>query len=82
VVHRPVGTANVAKYCEALSTSSPSFQQVLRDMVALDLSIEQGLQRVSDTVVACAQQVPRASKNIRSRMAVQGKAVPPWFDAE
>jgi hypothetical protein len=53
IVYRPVGPANTALYCEALSMQRPAFQQVLRDMQGHVISIAQGLQQLTDIVVHC-----------------------------
>jgi exonuclease III len=80
VVYRPVGPVNTAAYCHALSSTSHAFRQVLRDMQEHSISIEQGLQRLSDIVVTCARRMPRASNDNRSRRHHTGGA--PWFDDE
>jgi hypothetical protein len=81
-VHCPVGAESVAKYCAALSSNGPAFQHVLHDMLSLGVSVERGLQRVSDIVVACARQMPRSggTRRAQNRRSRQGAA--PWFDAE
>ena len=44
------------------------------------ISVEQGLQRLSDTVIACARRMPR-SRNTSGASRRPGQGAP-WFDAE
>ena len=79
VVYRPVGPANIKLYCDALRENRVTFQNVLLDMQQQFLSIEQGLQRLADIVVACAKRVPRRSNGPNTCRPGPGA---PWFDAE
>jgi exonuclease III len=79
VVYRPVGPANIKLYCEALQDNRLLFQNVLLGMQQQSLSIEQGLQRLSDAVITCAKHMPRRGNAYKPSRPGPGA---PWFDDE
>jgi hypothetical protein len=79
VVYRPVGPANIKLYCEALMANRLMFHNVLHGMQQHTVSIELGLQQLSDVVITCAKHMPRRGNT--SKAARPGPGAP-WFDAE
>jgi hypothetical protein len=54
------GPANIQLCCEALLGNRSLLKDVLHGMQQQTLSIEQGLQQLSDIVITCAKHMPRS----------------------